>query len=716
MGSKQFLPGPGLLLLLLSLPLALSPASASQAEPATPTITQLAPAAKHANLDKTISRLLTHYHYRQSKLNNALAAAILDGYLEALDHNRSYFLASDIANFKRKYRFTLDNHLQAGNLWPAYDIINVYRRRLAERTESILEQLKQKVDFDRDEFFELDREDAAWATTSQELDEIWRKRLKHELLTLMLTGKTLDEARTTLTKRYERQLRRAAQYNSDDVFQLYMNAVSRSFDPHTAYFSPRTTENFNIQMRLSLEGIGAVLRMEDDFVTVVELVPGGPADLSGQIQPEDKITGVAQGDKAEIVDIFGWRLDDVVDLIRGPRGSVVRLQVVHADTGSSDVIETIRLVRDTIKLEKQAASSEVRSIKTDQGTVRIGIITIPTFYSDFLAAQQGKTDYRSTTRDVRQLLRQLRRERIDGVLIDLRQNGGGSLQEAVELTGLFIDEGPIVQVRNTHGGLEVENDPDPALVYDGPLAVLVDRFSASASEIFAGAIQDYGRGIVIGHPTFGKGTVQTLVDLGRFLPKQAGSLGQLKLTVAKFYRISGSSTQHRGVLPDISFPSLFGDDEVGESSQEHALPWDEIQPWDELDALRYANQRRMIAKFTPELKRRHQARAAQDQSFKTLVAEIEAAKQAREKTKVSLRKSQREAERDKAAAERRERTNRWRQARGLEPLAEDESASEREEAPDLLLDESTAIIADMVSLLKSDPDVGKSIWVMTGSQ
>lgn len=686
-------------LAILLLVLATPGAMATSTESLPPVITQLAPAAKHHHLDQAIVRLLSRYHYRQGKLDDAMSSTILGTYLKALDFNRSYFLASDIATFNRKYRFTLDNYLLSGNLQPAYEIFNVYQRRLAERTDRVLDQLDQNIDFSIDETLELDREKASWAVSRTELDEIWRKRIKNELLLLMLTGEDLDAARATLKKRYQGRLRYAAQATSEDVFQAYMNAVSQNFDPHTAYFSPRASENFNIQMSLSLEGIGTVLRMEEEQVTVVELVAGGPADLSHQVQPDDKIVGVGQGDNGPMMDIVGWRLDDVVDLIRGPRGSVVRLQIIPASTGSDAVIKTVRLVRDTIKLEKQAAKSEIKTLSSKGHSVRVGVITVPTFYSDFEAAQHGVKDYRSTTRDVRHLLKELKHQRIDGLVIDLRQNGGGSLQEAVELTGLFIKEGPVVQVRGTTGGIEVETDPDPALLYDGPLAVLVDRFSASASEIFAGAIQDYGRGLVIGDPTYGKGTVQTLIDLNRFIPDAMGPLGQLKLTIAKFYRINGSSTQHRGVTPDITFPSVFDQNEVGESAEEYALPWDKIKPI-------YYQHSSNLDDLIPELRRRHQVRMAADVAFREWQKDIEAAKQAREKTTVSLLKSKRETEWEKAKASQRKWENQYRISRGLKPLGENEDIPEHDGAdgPDLLLEEGTRIIADLIDLLDQHKD------------
>lgn len=694
------------IVLVLFLVLAVSPGSiARQAENFSPGVSTeipwLTPEPEYTKLDRIIASLLSYYHYNQGKLDNALSSNTFDNYLQALDFNRSYFLASDIAAFE-KYRFRLDDNIRAGNLWPAYDIYNVYQRRVADRTARIHEILRRPVDFSVPEFLELDRKEASWATSQAELDEIWRKRLKHELLNLILAGKDLDEARETLDKRYDGRQRRTAQSSSEDVFQLYMNAISQAFDPHTAYFSPRNTENFNIQMRLSLEGIGAVLRMEEEQTTIVELVPGGPADLSKELKPNDRIIGVGQGNRGPMVDVVGWRLDDVVDLIRGPRGSVVRLQVLPAESQVSGPIKTVRLVRNEIRLEKQAAKSEVKTIRQDGRSYRIGIITIPTFYLDFAAVQRGASNYRSTTRDVRRLLSQLKAEKVDGLIVDLRQNGGGSLQEAIELTGLFIESGPVVQIRNTKGEVEVERDPDPTQAYGGPLAVLVDRYSASASEIFAGAIQDYQRGIVIGEQTFGKGTVQSLFDLDRYVTDSKDPTGQLKLTIAKFYRINGSSTQHRGIIPDIAFPSAFDSQEVGESARENALPWDEILP------TRYQTGGSLDG-LIPALARRHEARIGSDPAFQELLEDIEITRQALDQTRVSLLESQRRAEREEQQSRELERENRRRLAQGLAPLKQLEDATDEEPAPDLLLDESAHIITDMITLLEQKGRTGNVV-------
>lgn len=666
----------------------------------------LHPDSEFVKLDQTISGLLTYYHYRQAPLNNQRGADILKEYLKALDYNRSYFLASDIARFEQHYRNQIDEDLRDGNLHPAYSLFNTYVRRLAERTAWIKGRLNRPFNFHIDESLVLDRSKQPWAHSRQDLDDYWRKRLKNELLQLMLAGKSLADARQLLIRRYDDRLHRTEEYHSNDVFQLYMNAVAASYDPHTAYFSPRASENFNIQMSLSLEGIGSVLRLDNDQIKIVELVPGGPAALSGQLHPDDVIVGVGQGDNGPIKDVVGWRLDDVVDLIRGPRGSVVRLEVRPAGTAAGKT-RIVRLVRHKIKLEEQAAHSEIKTVQEHGHTLHIGVIKVPAFYSDFAAAQRGDKNYRSTTRDVRNLLTKLEAQHIDGLVIDLRQNGGGALQEAIEMTGLFIPKGPVVQVRNVKGKVDVEDDPDPHQVYSGPLAVLVNRYSASASEIFAAALQDYGRALILGSPTFGKGTVQTLVDLNRFLPGIKDPLGQLKLTIAKFYRISGGSTQNRGVTPDIVFPTAVDSKDVGESAQDFALPWDDIKP------LSYPHST-TLSRLLPELRKLHQQRIAHDPEFQAYLADVAVAKQARERTMVSLLESKRKEQFHQEELEQLASRNRWRAVQGLPPLKLDQvtptaltagaddngdKPSKSAKRPDALLDESAHIVADYATLL-----------------
>ncbi|NIW78769.1 MAG: PDZ domain-containing protein, partial [Calditrichae bacterium] len=450
----------------------------------------------------------------------------------------------------------------------------LYEERVAERLEYVFDRLDREFDFTIDEYIELDRSDFPWATTKQELEEIWRKRLKHEALNLKLAGKDWEGTKETLKKRYKRVKKNIAQYQSEDVFQLLMNSLSESFDPHTNYFSPKRFDNFRIHMSQSLEGIGARLTTENEYTKVVEIVPGGPAAKSNQLHPNDRILGVGQGEDSEIVDVVGWRIDDVVQLIRGKKGTLVRLQLLRAGESIGATTDTIALVRDKIKLEDQSAQSDTIQIDHQGRRMTFGIIDIPAFYSDYEAKRAGDKDYKSTTKDVERLVRKLIEMNVDGIVIDLRHNGGGFLDEAVNLTGLFIEKGPVVQVRDSRGRLNVERDYDSKIIYKGPLAIVVDRLSASASEIFAAAIQDYNRGVVIGGQSFGKGTVQNAIDLNRFVKGSSNELGQLKLTVAKFYRVDGGSTQHTGVIPDISFPSRYSLMDIGESATENALLWD----------------------------------------------------------------------------------------------------------------------------------------------
>jgi len=477
----------------------------------------------------------------------------------------------------------------------------------------------------------------------------------------MLAGKEQEEIRDTLTKRYNRLRTSTMQLDANDIYQTFINSYTYNIEPHTAYFSPRTSENFDISMRLSLEGIGAVLRSEYDYTTVQKIVPGGPADLGKELHDEDRIISVGQDTEGELVDVIGWRLDDVVDLIRGPKGTVVRLEILPKNTGPEGPSKVISLVRDKIKLEEQAAKTDI--IKLPETGGRIGVIDVPTFYSDFAAQARGDKEYKSTSRDVRQLLEELKNENVDGVIIDLRGNGGGSLSEALEFTGLFIESGPVVQTKDSSGRIDINNDPDPGIAYNGPLAVLVDRNSASASEIFAGAIQDYHRGIIIGEPTFGKGTVQHIIDLNRFIRRSKEEHGRLKTTIAQFYRISGGSNQHKGVIPDIIFPTNKFNDHQGERSLDNALPWDEIKP------------ARFIAASAPTdtfslVKERYENRIKSEKLFQIMLEQLALVDQANSKKTVSLLASVREQERQQMNEKRNRIENEFRKAEGLDPIPE----------------------------------------------
>lgn len=659
----------------------------------------LSPLDVHPRTALGIVDQLRNNHYLKKPLDDQLSSDIFEKYLTLLDGARVYFLQSDVQALE-KHRYLLDDALIRGNLEPAFEIFNLYQQRLNERLAFLIEELEGglvEVDFEREESIEIDRENASWPADVAELDEIWRKRLKAAALGMKLNGKPLDEIGTLLTKRYANRLKQSRQTKSEDAFQLYVNAFASTYDPHTQYFSPRTSQNFNINMSLSLEGIGAVLRNEDEYTSVVELVPAGPADKSGLIEPSDRIVSVGQGETGPLIDVVGWRLDDVVELIRGPKGSTVRLEIIPSSTDDQST-RVIQITRNTVKLEEQAAQKQVLELTQAGQPRRIGIITVPTFYVDFKAVQQGDPNYKSTTRDVRRLIEELATEGegIDGLIVDLRSNGGGSLQEADSLTGLFIKSGPTVQVKQASRRANVYADTDDSVAWDGPLAVLVDRLSASASEIFAGAIQDYGRGIIIGNQTFGKGTVQTLVPLNR---------GQLKITAAKFYRVSGQSTQHQGVLPDISFPETYDSERIGESSLDDAMPWDVIQP----AVYPHTGQ---IQTLLPELQVLHDGRTADHPDFNYLRSLSDRARENSLQTHLSLKESTRTAEKTAEDAWRLDLENQLRIAKGKptvesldaleEVLKAEQEAVEDDDldpAEDPLLAESGRILLDFIGLI-----------------
>ena len=552
---QRFLPATALALLLglNSLPAAAKAAAENWA--------YLQPDREQVIASLNVVELLKRHHYNKPPLDDARSAKIYEGYLKMLDPARSYFTAADIAQFDR-WQKKFDDLLKSGDLEPGFIIYRTYLQRAEERldqVDALLAEGVDKIDFSLDESLLVDREKAPWAKNQAELDDLWRKRVKDEVLRLKLAGKDSKDIQSLLQKRYKNQRKRLEQTRGEDVFQAYINAFAQTYDPHTNYLSPDNAENFDINMSLSLEGIGAVLQTDNEYVKVVRLVPAGPAEKSKLIAPADKIVGVAQGDK-EMVDVIGWRLDEVVKLIRGPKGSKVRLEVIPAANAPSDqTSKVVTIVREAVKLEEQAAQKSVLKLQHEGRDYKLGVIKVPAFYLDFKAYRAQDPNYKSTTRDVKRLLGELKQEKVDGVVIDLRDNGGGSLQEATELTGLFIDQGPTVLVRNSDGRVDVLADEEPGVFYDGPLAVLVDRLSASASEIFAGAMQDYHRALILGGQTFGKGTVQTIQPLNH---------GELKLTLAKFYRVSGQSTQHQGVLPDIAYPDIVDTKEIGEAADD----------------------------------------------------------------------------------------------------------------------------------------------------
>ena len=600
-----------------------------------------------------VVELLRRHHYNKPPLDDARSAKIYDSYLKMLDPSRSYFMASDIAEFE-PWRLKFDDFLKEGQLEPGFTIYTRHLQRLIERVEYALGLVQDidKLDFTLDEELELDRETASWPRDRAELDDLWRKRVKDEVLRLKIAGKEPEAIRELLTKRYQNQLTRLRQTRSEDIFQAYINAFAQTYDPHTSYLSPDSAENFDINMSLSLEGIGAVLQSDNEMVKIVRLVPAGPAEKSKQLVPADRIVGVAQGD-GEMIDVIGWRLDEVVKLIRGPKGSKVRLEIIPASNAPNDqTSRVVTLTREAVKLEEQAAKKSVLQLEHEGRDYKLGVIEIPAFYLDFKAYRAGDPNYKSTTRDVKRLLAELQEEQVDGVVIDLRNNGGGSLQEATELTGLFIEQGPTVLVRNSDGRVDVLADENPGAFYTGPLAVLVNRLSASASEIFAGAMQDYHRALIIGVQTFGKGTVQSIQPLNH---------GELKLTLAKFYRVSGQSTQHQGVVPDILYPSDVDIDEIGESALPEAMPWDRIHP-----AIR--PEANPFTPFLAELKARHDARAAQNPDFVFTRERLRLTQELMKETRVSLNEEKRRRQQAAIEARQLELENARRLARGEEPL------------------------------------------------
>ena len=631
----------------------------------------------------TMKALITELedtHFVDKRYNDAMSRAHLETYLERLDPSRLYFTQSDVDDFA-KFETTLDDLGRQGELYPAVEIYERYREIASARLRNVIDEMDgvaQRFDFDRDEYIERDPTERSWAKTPYGLSERWRKRLKSQVLSLKLADKDSSEIAPTLKKRYENQLKRLEQYNAQDVFAVYANALTSQFDPHTSYFSPRRAENFDIDMRLSLEGIGAVLQNEDEYVKVVRVVPAGPADQQSDLKAAELIIGVGQGDEGPMTDVIGWRLDDVVDLVRGKKGTVVRLDVIPA-AGRADEVRRLVITRNEVRLEEQAAQSKIIEINDLEGSPRkIGVIDVPAFYLDFDAYRRGDPDFRSTTRDVAKLVEKLDAAGVDGLVIDLRGNGGGSLREANELTGLFIEYGPTVQIKGTGARIWRDGKRRRGPFYEGPLAIMIDRLSASASEIFAGALQDYGRAIIVGDRSFGKGTVQTLLDLPE---------GQLKITESKFYRISGDSTQHRGVIPDISYPSLLQHDEIGESSLEKALDWDRIAP------VRHKNYA-AIDTILPTLVAKHTERANSNADFQYIWDQKALAETISSAEQVPLNENARIAQRESQESQYLAIENTRRKAKGLEVLAslDDmfESDEDDDEAPNSSADPDAA--------------------------
>ncbi len=632
-------------------------------------VNDLGPNRQQAITAIMVVKRLEQLHYNHQELDDELSASILDRYVSDLDPTRSYFLASDILEFE-KYRFEMDDALNSGNLSPAFAIFNRYQRRMIDRLvymDTLLQKEFQAWRYDGNDTIEADRKQSPWPANAAEWDDMWRKRLVYNALNLKLTGKKPDDIQKTLVRRYKNQLTRALQVNSEDAFQIFLNSVTQTYDPHTQYLSPKVSENFNINMSLQLEGIGAVLQAEDEYTKIQSLVTGGPAERSKLLKPADRIIGVSQEGEDEMIDVVGWRLDEVVDRIRGKKGTKVTLQVIPADASNDHETKLVTITRDTVKLEDRAAQSTVIEGKHAGKPYKIGVINVPAFYADFQCLQQDEENCRSTTRDVEALIRKLEQQHIDGLVIDLRNNGGGALQEANSLVGLFIDSGPTVQIRSSGGKVDTMLDSDPVKIYKGPLAVVVNRLSASASEIFAGAIQDYRRGIIVGERTFGKGTVQSMQSLDR---------GQLKITLAKFYRISGETNQHKGIIPDITLPSLLDHEELGESALPNALPADTIR------AAAYEKDRSLEA-VLPWLRENTESRIKTNPDFVFLNEQIKMLDEARANNLVSLNEKTRLNEQDQQDARRLKMENARRVSKHETPfktVAEMKAAVTKEES------------------------------------
>lgn len=654
----------------------------------------LKPASRHEQIGMMVTEFVEKSHYRHANVDDALSSQILDRFIASLDNNRMYLLASDVEAFE-KYRYQLDDMIGSEPLDPVFEMFEVYRTRVRERLNFAVQLLESEPDYSVDEQYVFDRSELPWSTSTAEIDALWRKRVKNDALNLALADKDWEESNGILQKRYARILKRMDQIKSDDVFEIFMNAFAHTLDPHSSYLSPRNSEEYRIQMSLSYFGIGASLQIDEDnvMVAVINIIPGGPASIDGRLQPKDRITAVGQGEDGELEDVIGWRLDDVVDLIRGEAETIVRLQILPDGALPGAPQKIIQLTRNQVKLEAQAAKSEIITVPRDGRDWSIGVIDVPSFYRDYRALSRGDKDYKSTTKDVKRLIGELQEEGIDSLIIDLRNNGGGHLTEATALSGLFINNGPVVQLRHENGRINRLDDPDPVprVAYSGPLTVLVNRYSASASEIFAAAMQDYGRAVIVGQQTFGKGTVQNLYALDQYARVAEGEgLGQLTLTMGKYYRVTGESTQHRGVSPDIELPSQIDATQVGESVRKTALPWDTIKttqfkPGEPLKAT------------ISTLMANHVTRILDDADYQYMVDGIKDITEMRARKSVSLNLDLRRVEREAAMSKRLARENTRREALKLEPVESFDDLDELE-FPDVQLDEAAAIAADLAEL------------------
>ncbi|RWY52443.1 carboxy terminal-processing peptidase [Mucilaginibacter gilvus] len=693
--------------------LVLAAALACNASPSKPVMKKtgpndLQPDEQQSVVMKTVAGMVSNYNYKKVPLNDSISAIIYTEYLKKIDENHNYFTAGDVKEFEQ-YKTVLDDDIKIGDLSHVFYIFNVFQKRYTEYVNFSIAQLSKPMDFTKNETFTYDRENLPYAASENQLHELWAQRVKYDLLNLKLAGKELEANKETLKKRYSNILSQSNKLNNQDVFQVFMDAFTGAIDPHTNYFIPSAAAAFNIDISRSLEGIGATLQSQNEYVTVTSIVPGGPADKSKQLAVDERIVGVAQGKNGEFQDIVGWRIENAIALIRGTKGTTVRLQLLPKGTGATVKPRVLELVREKIILKDISAKKEIRTYSSNGKTIKIGIINVPAFYLDFNDYKSGNPNYKSTTRDVRLILDTLKREGVDGVVLDLRQNGGGSLMEATELTGLFIKTGAVVQVRDPRDQVEVEKDDNPAVAYGGPLAVLVDRFSASASEIFSGAIQDYGRGLIIGTQTYGKGSVQRIIDLdevispsikerlaklvGKSTSVATGSqnkFGQLNLTIGKFYRVSGGSTQHKGVLPDVEFPSVIPMDKYGEDTEPSAMPYDVIP---KTDFTKYGD----FTSVLPQLKKLHEQRMSGSDSFKYLMEDIAEIKKRDAEKSVTLNEAQLKQQRDTDEKKAFEQNNLRRVALGLPALTKGQAKPKNEDL-DFLKREAGQVLTDYITL------------------
>lgn len=589
----------------------------------------LTPEKRHPQICQVVTSLLASSAYNKVEVNDDLSAKMFNEFISNVDYSRSFFYKSDIEEFE-KNKNSLDDYLREGKVDFAYTVYNTFLKRADARLKHVYLLLQDSMDFSVKDSFETDRKNATWCATEDEMNKLWTNKIKYECLSMLATGKDWKTTADVVRKRYQNYEKQLKKTKNEDIFDIFLNAFTAIIDPHTNYFSPRVAADFNINSSLALEGIGATLQADGEYIKVVELHKGGPAEKNGQILANDKIAAVAQGDTGEFVDVVGWRIDDVVALIRGKKGTVVRLQVIDSKAAATDKPKEVRIIRDKIKLEEQASKGEIQEIKRGKNTFKAGVIKVPSFYYDFQGARAGDDGYKSTTKDVKKIIDSLTKVGIDGLVIDLRNNGGGALVEAIKLTGLFINKGPVVEVKNLDGTIDIETDDDAGSAYNGPLIVLVNRFSASASEIFAGAIQDYHRGIIVGEQTHGKGTVQNLVDLDPYILLPDGeNPGQLKITIAKFYRINGSSTQIKGVIPDIALPSLYAGKEYGEDESPYALPWDQITSSNYTKTDDLTSARKILAES-------HQKRIKNSVNYTYLIEDIKEFETAKNRNYVSV--------------------------------------------------------------------------------